>query len=405
VIQFLLAWRLSHFMMYSFDDCVRRFVKDRQRLLREVVKNCENLLGTVSSFEAACSSGNDTVSETSLCRGVWRIRSDAQACMERISTERELISQLSSSAIILGLAETETIRFSFYNNLVGFMTKPGECEMDEDTICIDWPAIFCIDLFTSLVFSLLPFGANSGSRVSLLIAIIAFSFARGVWQLLVRRIHNIIRRLRLSRIVFLLYPFDWLVRCDLLTLSAAIMILISSYTVVGPNAQHTLFIQIIISTVRRPISQTLYFFPLLYSVFLIMIHTSQISNEIRTRLSLEELKEIDDDIIRLWSEGSVVELERLSDAALIEYLLRVDITRLESTRCELSRILHRRPCLRTLLDERNNVKSLYCGDLQRLSERLCIIFHGRQDMYIYAGSFVGILLVVAYVSTQGIILV
>ena len=68
VIQFLLAWRLSHFMMYSFDDCVRRFVKDRQRLLREVVKNCENLLGTVSSFEAACSSGNDTVSETSLCK-------------------------------------------------------------------------------------------------------------------------------------------------------------------------------------------------------------------------------------------------------------------------------------------------------------------------------------------------
>ena len=387
-------WRLCYFLIYSFNESLRRFISDRSQVIREVLVNCENLISTVSTFENACSGNEVPASEKNLCIGVWRLRGDARACIERISLDRELMSKVGIGSIIAGVGETDPYRSAFYGNLAGFVTKPDVCNTRGESVCIDWGSILCIDLLTSLVFGLLPFGTTSGSRWSLLIAFISVCLVGSVQKYLKHTLHCILRRYRMSRVISLLFPLEWLMRTETLKLAMSCAFLISCYTVTGNALQQTVMLQALIRVATTPVWITVYYSAVIYSILIITFRMSPISDEIRTRLSLEELREIDEDIVRLWSEGSIADLERLSDAALMEFLLRVDIERIRPFRDQLYRQMQRRPCFRVLMEDRENLKSLQRGELQDISARLCKLF--QRDHAVNSGFLVGSILVIGY---------
>ena len=383
-------------VIYSYDERIRRFIRDRHNVLKEIVLNCENLISTVSTFETACGMANETVAEANLCRGVWRLRSDVHACMERIAVERELISSISVASIITGLRDTDPMRFSFYESLTGSVTKPDICDTSAPSVCVDWGSILCIDLLTTLVFGLLPFGTHAGSGWSLLVAIVSFGFLRSINGWFMRGLHSTLRRLRISRMVSLLFPLQWFAECELLHLAMSGAILISSFAVVGRESQRTVMIRAMVGIACTSLWKILYYISMIYTILIVAMCMSNISNDIRTKLAFEELNELNEDVVRLWSEGSVTDLDRMSDAALIEFLLRVDLERLRPSKEQLFQLLLKRPCLKILVDKRENLKELYDGELQKVSERLCLIYNKQHNSYMQVGLLVGGISVIGY---------
>lgn len=394
-IQLITTWRFVHFVIHTYPEEANRFAHERSTILQEVVHNCDNLIRNVRAFESACTEVEIRTNEASLCRGVRGVRHDAHVCLERISAEREILSNISLLSVLRGL-RADIHRIKFYRDLLRFVTQPNQCPNNGSVLCVDWSAVFGADLMTCLIFGILPFSTTAGAWTSLLSSLLILAVVRGFTRYVSVELHGIIRRHRRSRIFHLLFPMEILSRSSHLWLSILCGVLLCASTTSHTHPHLSLLIRCVFSFIDTPLWQTIYRCVIGYLTLIVFARFTQISKEISTQLALEELREIESDIVRLWLESDPTDLDRLSDAALLEILLRVKPTQIELVREPFEFILKKRPCLKLLLDERFNINSLCDGELKRISERLCILFHRRNDFHWRMGAGVGFMLLFVY---------
>ena len=400
VIQLVALWRFVHFMINTYPDSAHRFAQERTLLLQEVIQNCENLIRNVMSFESACTTDEIPSDETSLCRGVRGVRHDARVCLERVSNERALLSNLSLLSVIRGLSG-DMHRSQFNRDLLAFVSHPSACANNSAVLCVDWSCVFGFDLLTSLVFGILPFATTTGAWTSLLLSLLVFAIARGIGHFFAVEVHRIIRKHRRSRIIHFLLPLELIHTSGLFWLISVGLILFLANTTAQSDPRRSLLIRSVFFCVDTPLWKFVYFCTIAYLTLVLSARFTNVSSDMFTKLALEELGAIEMDIVRLWLESDPADLDRLSDAALIEILLRCNPSHIGLPTNELLFYLERRPCLKLLLDQRHNISSLCYGGLQQISTRLCLLFQGRNHKNRNLGVGIGCLLVVVTTLTFG----
>ena len=398
IIEVTVVWRLWFFGLHSFDQRVETFVDIRKRVLSEATLNCETLTLNFLAFEAACGSDNSEAPPSSMCRGVYRIRDDARACTARIASEKELIATLSLLTFFKAATKPGEHPVDFYRHFLEETTVPRVCKFSKRILCVDWIAVTGVDLVTGLFVGFVPFSNFPSSLNSLFGALVSFSAIKVLVGTLQSRIHKTIRKLRSSKTVFILFPLEYATPWYILWVFLNCVVLISAFSTSYKVPGKTLLFQIILSIHEVGTRGIAYFFTTLYILMLLITKASSSIDHIRTRLSLEELQHIDADIIRLWSECGVSQLDRLSDAGLLEYLIRVDLSHIQSNRNEVLEVLKRRAFFKILVNECDSVRSLCTGDLQVVSQRLSVILATETALYWRSGLLVGFVFVSGFLA-------
>jgi len=338
-----------------------------------------------------------------VCKNLNDMRGEVAACSLRITLERSLIFKSDLFSSMLGFISTDENIGSFYSDLLETSTVPAgaiNC-IDASLMCIDWNSVIPVDFITSCVSTLLPFSGGDGQFMPIILTTIVLAILRSVGIRVHHNVKEIMKRNIYGWRFFFILPIEIACSKPAIWDCAGILCFILAHSVSPGYPRTTILLRIFLSLAEYNMLALV-----LASLAIFLLLTACISNiglsrNLRNILRMEILETLNRDVVSLWVHGNISDLDRLSEHALGEVLLRMPLDCVQiQDKITLLQILRTRPTFSLLLDLQRTVLETQSTGLNELIRKLCTLQDdvrpARTSTFYLSGGIVGALISYIY---------